>query len=90
MDDDSKCDDELLKPENPKILPITVDTIHSFIVVINILGTQYKFKWISIGTKYILSSLEDYKLAQTNSQEIIEEFKHSFNIDSTSVKEVRK
>ena len=52
---------EEIKNPNEKIPPIVVDLSTSFSTVHQLMGSQYKFQRMSIGTKVISSSLSLYE-----------------------------
>lgn len=118
MDTLSESEDEISVPKD-RLPPIVIDESTSFSTVRNILGSQYKFQRMSIGTKVISESISLYEealrilqhtgskfythqlkdqkkfklvlfgLPQLNSQTIIDEFKHTHNIDLSNIKEIK-
>lgn len=63
-DDTFSEDDEQLKEYKVIIPPIVVDALHSFQAVYKLLGTEYQFKRISVGTKIISPSLSHLESAK--------------------------
>lgn len=60
-DNDTGDEDGEMIPAKERVPPIIVDATHSFALVMGLIGKQYKFKRMSIGTKIISETISLYE-----------------------------
>lgn len=60
LDDDISVEDDVVTERQTKVPPIIVDSCHMFADIIGLLGQDSKYKRMSIGTKVMPNTLDEY------------------------------
>lgn len=61
MEDSSTDEEDITEKTNINVSPIIVDAMHGFTAVYKLIGFQYKYKRMSIGTKIFSDSVSLYE-----------------------------